>query len=149
MDTAHSEREAIITRRISPLRIAPPPVEWAGGPWEIFRFELSEGTEPAGTEPAAMQEESHYDFEMVIEHHVTAENLEEHAFSQCICSKKHGPPPPPVDVGMDAEEICRCRNGFGHAEAELHGLPQLPAKRKRPSSLQSSSGCRRSEDMKG
>ena len=30
-----------------------------------------------------------------------------------------------MDVGVDAEEILRCRGGFGNAEAELRSLRRL------------------------
>ena len=47
-------------------------------------------------------------------------------FHYVYAAKMHCVPrPPPVDVGVDAEEILRCRGGFGSAEAELRSLRRL------------------------
>ena len=64
--------------------LPPPPrrhslaLPWSrrGGGEQIFRFELNAAAEPAGTERAAMQVESHYDYEMVIEHNLMSEQTE-------------------------------------------------------------------------
>ena len=56
--------------------VCPLPPLWSGrgGAEEVFRLELNEGAEPAGTEPAAMQVESYHDYVMVIEHNLISEN---------------------------------------------------------------------------
>ena len=46
-------------------------MEWAGVAEEMSRFEINAETEPAGTGPAAMEVEDHYNLEMMIEHYLT------------------------------------------------------------------------------
>ena len=69
-----------------------------------------------------MQENSHYDFEMMIEHHVTAQQkTEKNMRFRCVYAPKSMvPPSPPVVVGVNAEEICRCRSGSGHAKRQSY-----------------------------
>ena len=57
----------------------------------------------------------------MIEHHVTAQQkTERNMHFRCVYTAK-SMVPPPVVVGVDAEEIlCRCRSGSGHAKRQSY-----------------------------